>query len=188
MPFFQHGRGYGATIEIRYTGGVSALIDQVRSKIQSVDRNLPIFRVKTLEVQARESLARERLIAMLSSFFGILALALASIGLYGLMAYSVTRRTNEIGIRMALGAQRAQVTWLVLRETLLLVAIGVAIGVPAAIMATRLISSILFGVMPTDPTTYGVAVSILLLVAGLAGYVPARKASRIDPIVALRYD
>jgi predicted permease len=188
MAFFQHSGDYGATVEIRYTGGVSALLDQVRAKIRSVDRNLPIFRVKTLDVQARESLARERLMAMLSSLFGILALALASIGLYGLMAYSVTRRTKDIGIRMALGAQQAQVTRLVLRETLLLIAIGVTIGVPAAIAATRLISSILFGVKPTDPTTYAVAASILLLVAGLAGYLPARRASRIDPIVALHYE
>jgi predicted permease len=188
MPFFQHVGDYSATFEIRYAGTVSALLGQVMTTIQSVDRNLPIFRVKTLEVQARESLSRERLIAMLSSFFGMLALGLASIGLYGLMAYSVTRRTNEIGIRMALGARRTQVVWLVLRETTVLVAIGLTIGVPAAMGVTRLISGMLYGVKPTDPATYAFATSILLIVAGFASYLPAKRASRVDPMEALRYE
>jgi len=122
----------------------------------------------------------------LSGFFGVLALLLASIGLYGLMAYTVTRRTSEIGIRMALGAQRRNVLWLVLRETLVLVLFGVAIGLPLAFASTRLIASHLFGVTPNDPTTIAMATVLLVIVALLACYLPARRAARVDPMVALR--
>jgi ABC-type antimicrobial peptide transport system permease subunit len=125
---------------------------------------------------------------MLSGFFATLALLLASIGLYGLMSYAVTRRTREIGIRVALGAQRENVLWIVLRETLALAIIGLAIGIPCAIAACRLISSMLFGLSPSDlPTITAVSV-LLLLVALFAGYLPARRASSIDPLVALRSD
>jgi ABC-type antimicrobial peptide transport system permease subunit len=131
-------------------------------------------------------LVSERVTAMLSSFFAALALLLASIGLYGLMSYAVTRRTREIGIRVAVGAQRENVLWLVLRETLALALLGIAIGIPCALAASRLIAGMLFGLSSNDPSTT-VAISLLLLaVAVLAGYLPARKASAIDPIVALR--
>jgi ABC-type antimicrobial peptide transport system permease subunit len=124
----------------------------------------------------------------LASFFSILALLLASIGLFGVIMYTVVRRTNEIGIRMALGAQQNRVLWMVLREAALLVAIGVSIGIASALATTRLVSSMLFGVTPTDPVTIASVTLLLVAVAGLAAYIPARKASRIDPMGALRYE
>jgi ABC-type antimicrobial peptide transport system permease subunit len=118
----------------------------------------------------------------------VLALLLACIGLYGIMSYAVVRRTNEIGIRMALGAQRGNVLWLVLKETFSLIIIGVTIGLCAALGTTRLISSMLFGLTATDPVTIAVAIFLLVAVAAFAGYLPARRASRVDPMVALRYE
>jgi ABC-type antimicrobial peptide transport system permease subunit len=125
-------------------------------------------------------------VATLSGFFGLTALLLACIGLYGLMAYTVTRRTHEIGIRMALGAQARDVLRLVMQETLLLVLLGVALGLGAAVATTRLISSLLFGLSATDPATLSLAALLLVAVAALAGYLPARRAASVDPIVALR--
>ena len=133
-------------------------------------------------------MGKERLIAFLSSFFTLIALLLASIGLYGVMAYAVARRTSEIGIRMALGAEHRSILRMVMRETLLLVTIGVAIGVFAALASTRLVSSMLFGLEPTDPVTLVAATGVMLAVAACAGYLPARRASRVDPMVALRYE
>ena len=133
-------------------------------------------------------LQQERLIAQLVSFFGLLALLLASIGLYGLMAHGVVRRTKEIGIRMALGAERRSIIWMVLKETVVLVLIGVVIGVPAAIGASRLIASQLFGTSPSDPVTLAGGALLLVGVALLAGFLPARKASKVDPLIALRYE
>ena len=118
----------------------------------------------------------------------MLALLLAAIGLYGIMAYAVVRRTKEIGIRMALGAQPNRVRWMVMRETLLLVLVGVLLGVPAALAATRLISSLLYGLTPTDPITVSVAILVIVVSAILAGFLPARTASRVDPTVALKYE
>jgi predicted permease len=134
----------------------------------------------------RESLLRERLMATLSGFFGVLALALASIGLYGLLSYGVASRRNEIGIRMALGAQARNVLVLILREAIWLVLIGVAIGIPIALYVSRFAKSLLFELSPTDPGTLVVAGVVLLLVALLAGYLPARRATKVDPLVALR--
>ena len=144
--------------------------------------------MNSLEKQFADSLQQERLIVQLVSFFGLLALVLACIGLYGVMANTVMRRTNEIGIRMALGAERPRILWMVLRETLVLVSIGIAIGIPAAIGAARLIASQLFGLTAADPLTVSAAAVVLIAVAALAGYLPARRASRVDPIVALRYE
>jgi ABC-type antimicrobial peptide transport system permease subunit len=166
----------------------SPITPQVRQMINQIDDKLPIFGVTTMEEQLRENLNQERLIAQLVSFFGALALILACIGLYGVMAHGVARRTNEIGIRMALGAKGGNIAWMILRETLLLVLAGLVIGVPAALVGARLISAQLFGMSPNDPLTLVGAAIVLAIVALLAGYLPARRASRVNPLNALRYE
>ena len=191
-PLFQHGRdqefGWGfVSFELRY-GSLSNLPDEVRREVASVDRNLPVFRAKTLVAQTEESLMEERLLATVSGFFGALALLLACVGLYGLMAYAVARRTAEIGIRLALGARRDHIMWLVLRETLWLTLAGIAAGVPLALCAARYAKSVLFGIGTADPFTIAATVVTLIGVAALAGYIPARRALRVDPMVALRYE
>jgi len=173
--------------ELRYQQQ-AALLDQVRREVASVDKNLAVFRVSTLRAQAERSLLRERLLAMMSSSFGLLALLLACVGLSGLMAYAVARRTGEIGLRLALGARRAQILWLVLRETLLLAAAGVAIGVPSAIVAARYARTLFYEISPADPLTIVVTILILVGVTGVAGSIPASRALRVDPVVALRHD
>ena len=141
-----------------------------------------------LSQAVQRSILQERITAMLSAFFGALALLLAAIGLYGLMAYNVTRRTRELGIRLALGAQGNGILKMVLGETLKLTLIGIAVGLPCALAATRLIAHMLFGVTPYDPLTLAAVSFALLAVGALAGYIPARRAMRVDPIVALRYE
>jgi len=191
-PLFQHGRdqeykwGF-VSFELRYRDGDN-LLDQARREVSAVDRNLPVFRARTLQAQAAQSLLRERLLAMLSTFFGTLALLLACLGLYGLMAYAVARRTGEIGIRMAMGAGRHHIMWLVLREMLGLTLAGIAAGIPLALWAARYTKSLLFGIGTTDPLTIAVTVAVLMGVAGVAGYFPARRALRVDPMAALRYE
>jgi len=175
-------------LEIRYTGSESAVLNAVRQSIQDADPHLAISSVKTLEAQVAESMPNQRLIAQLSAFFGMLAVFLSCLGIYGLMSYVVTRRTNEIGIRMALGGKRSDMLWLVMRETLWLLAIGVGIGVPATLASGRVISRMLFGLRGTDLVSLAVAVLTLVLVAALAGYLPARRASVVDPMVALRHE
>jgi ABC-type antimicrobial peptide transport system permease subunit len=133
-------------------------------------------------------LVQERLIAEITAFFGLVALLLACIGLYGLISYAVARRTAEMGIRMALGAHPASVVWLVLREGIILVLIGIAAGIPAAFAAARLIEGLLFGVAPTDPATLAGTALLMLSIAAVAAYPPARRASRVDPIAALRHE
>jgi len=177
-----------ATFIVRSSGNPTAITASIRDAVREVDSNLPIFGVKTQSQQADESLVQERLFATLSSFFGVLALLLACIGLYGVMSYGVARRTNEIGIRMALGATSTRVTRMVMRETMLVVGIGVAIGLGAAVATTRLVAAMLFGLAPTDPLTVSFAVLLMIGVAALAGYIPARRAARVDPMVALRYE
>ena len=179
---------YSCTIHIRTLSDPTPLTPQVRQMINQVDDKLPIFGVTTLSDQLRENLNQERLIAQLVSFFGALALILACIGLYGVMAHGVARRTNEIGIRMALGAGGGNIAWMILRETLYLVLAGLLIGIPAALLGARLISSQLFGMSATDPLTLVAAAIVLTLVALLAGYLPARRAARVNPLNALRYE
>ncbi len=180
--------GYYNDFEVRYSGDPAAIISEVRRAVGEVDRSLPITYENTLAQQVDQSIASETLTARLSAFFGLLAVFLACIGIYGLMSYAVTRRTNEIGIRMALGAGRSTVLWMVLRESLILVGLGLVIGLPVALAADRLVSKMLFGLKPTDPISVLAAVVLMLAVAMLAGYVPARRASRVDPMVALRYE
>jgi predicted permease len=179
---------YSSNVQIRTSGDPSSLAGTVRQTIGQVDPKLPVFGVTTLREQLSGALQQEKLIAQLVSFFGLLALLLASIGLYGLMAHAVVRRTKEIGIRMALGAERRSIIWMVLKETVVLVLFGVVIGVPAAIGASRLIASQLFGTSPSDPITLAGGALLLIGVALLAGFLPARKASKVDPLIALRYE
>jgi len=189
-PLFQHGRdqeyrwGF-VSFELRYRSAAN-LLDQARREIASVDRNLPVFLAKTLRQQSAQSLLRERLLATVSSFFGGLALLLACLGLYGLMAYAVARRAGEIGIRMALGARRDHILWLVLRETLWLTLAGIAAGLPLALWAARYTKSLLFGIESADPLTIASTITLLIGVAAFAGYVPARRALRVDPMASLR--
>jgi predicted permease len=177
----------GAQFLIRTNTSPAALAPAVGRAIGEVSPEIDIvFRVFKSEVES--SLLRERLMATLSGAFGLLALLLACIGLYGVMSYGVAVRTNEIGIRMALGAQKADVLRLVLREAALLVLVGVAAGLPAALCAALLASGLLYGVTPADPVSVSLAVLLMFAVAALAGYLPARRAAKVDPMVALRYE
>jgi predicted permease len=187
--FAQAGSGRGQmTLVVRTAGNPTPVAAAIEREAQSLDPAMPRFTAETLAAQLNVSLTQERLVATLSSVFGLLALVLVCIGLYGVMAYDVARRTHEIGIRMALGASERQIARLVLGETLRLVGVGLTIGLGAALIATRWVKSLLFGLQPHDPLTIGLAVLLLLMVAAVAGYLPARRASRVDPMVALRHD
>jgi predicted permease len=170
---------------VRSSESPEALEKSVGQQIESLGHEYALG-MKTIPQAVGQELLEERVTAMLSGFFAALALLLASIGLYGLMSYTVTRRTREIGIRVAVGAQRQNVLWFVLRETLALALFGIALGIPSALAATRLIATMLFGLSPSDLATIAGVSLLLLLVALFAGYLPARRASTIDPIVALR--
>ena len=187
LSYTQTPWGFG-DLEVRYTGDFAPVAAAVQQTIRSIDRNLPITHVTTLDEQVARSITNQRLVAQLSAFFGLLAVFLSCIGIYGVMSYVVTKRTNEIGIRIALGAGRSNMLWMVLREILTLVSIGVVIGVPVTLAGNRLVSNMLFGLRPTDPTTLVSATVMLLIVAAIAGYLPARRASLVDPMVALRYE
>jgi macrolide transport system ATP-binding/permease protein len=189
VPYSLSGRGLGRMFfEVRAAGDPRALIPVVRAVVGKVDPELALIGLKTQSDQVEESLGQERMFARLCGFFGGAALLLVAIGLYGALAYTVTRRTNEIGIRMALGARRGGVVWTVLRESLVLIVCGVAAGIPVALATTRLVASQLYNVRPSDPATIVAAMLILGAVGALAGFVPARRASRVDPMVALRYE
>jgi putative ABC transport system permease protein len=155
---------------------------------QDLDENLALYEMRSEEEQINQSLFQERLFARLTIFFGALATLLASVGVYGIMAFNATQRTHEIGIRMALGAERRDVLRMILGEGAKMAVLGVAIGLVAAFGLTRLMANMLFGVTPTDPLTFGAASLLLLAVALLAVYIPARRATKVDPMVALRYE
>jgi predicted permease len=180
--------GRSATFEVRTAGDPTAMVPAIRNLIGQHDANLPLNNVMTQSEQIDQLLQQERLIAKLSSFFGVLALLLACVGLYGLLSYEVTRRTCEIGIRMALGAQRADLVRLVVLRGFALALTGTAIGIAAAFGVGRLLSTLLFGVKAGDPITMVVVTLLLVVVAMLAAFVPARRATTVDPMIALRYE
>jgi predicted permease len=189
FPYQQHRRKeFLPYFVARYTGDPASIGLAIRKAIADTDPNLPVSNVRALAQMVDDFALNRRLGAELSTFFGILAALLACIGIYGVVSYGVTRRTNEFGIRVALGAQRRSVLWVVLRETLLLAIAGIVIGLTLALAASKLVESLLFGVKPTDPLAIGFSIVAMTLVALLAGYLPARRATRIDPLLALRYE
>jgi predicted permease len=175
-----------ASLEVRVAGNPAAVTGAIRAAVKEAAPNLPPVEINTMNELVSETLTRDRMITKLAGFFGVLAVLLACIGIYGIMAYAVAGRTNEIGIRMALGAQPRDVLWLVLGETLGMVMIGATFGLPAVYGASKLIGSLLFGLTAADPIALSVATVLIFAVASLAAYLPARRAARIDPVVALR--
>jgi predicted permease len=176
------------TFYVRSNIASSSLYGVIRDEIRQLNSTIPVYEMKTLEAQLDETLMRDRLIALLSAGFGLLATLLASIGLYGVMAFVVARRRKELGIRLALGAQPGSVIWMVMREVLVLLTIGLAIGIPAAMALGRYVATQLYGIQPYDPTIAIWTMVLLSVVSAVAGLIPARRASRIDPILALRYE
>jgi predicted permease len=190
VAYFPERQQYSpfASLIVRTTGNPEALMGAVRAQVNQLDRNLALTNGQTIGQLLAQGLWAARMGAALLGLFGLLALVLASVGIYGVLSYSVTQRTSEIGIRMALGAQSQQVLKLVLRQGMLLAAVGVLVGVAIALPVTRFASTLLYGVSPSDPLTYTVIAVLLMAVAFLACYVPARRATRIDPLVALRFE
>jgi predicted permease len=178
----------GVVFEVRTASDPSGFVPSIREAVRQVDPNLPLMNVATQAESIETRLNQERLFARAYALFGGLALLLASIGLFGLMSYNVARRTSEIGVRMALGATRGAVLGLVMRESSVLVGLGVAIGLIAALGAGRLVRTLLFGLEPTDATTIAAAIAVMVAVSAVAGFLPARRAARVDPMVALRYE
>ena len=191
QTFLQTNTGRGQMVlHVRVSGSAARLIPQLRDAVQGIDKDVPVFEIHSLAEEMNAVFVRERLVATLSGFFGIVALTLVCVGLYGLMSFTVARRTAEIGVRVALGAARGDVAWMIARQTLTLVLVGIAAGLPIAWLVARLattqLSAMLFDLTPADPLTITAATGVLIVVAMGAGWLPARRASRIDPIVALR--
>jgi len=188
QPLIYFPNEAGRLYVVRTAGapGAGALTGLLRREIKLVDPKLVVIAITPIAQDVERALVREKLLAKLAGFFGMLAAGLAAIGLYGLMAYAVTNRTSDIGIRMALGASRAHVLRTEIWSALRLVAIGIVAGIPAALAAGRLIAAQLFGVTPSDPSTLAAAAALLTLVAAIAAFGPARRASRVDPMLALR--
>lgn len=188
LPFLQVGPQFGPSFAVRTAGDPAPLIGSIREAVSQVDPNLPIIGMTTQMEQVELRFAQEKIFAQAYALFGILALVVAAVGLFGLMSYSVARRINEMGIRVALGAQQQDVLRLVMSESMILVVTGVAIGLATAWGVSRFIENQLFGIAPTDEATLLLAIGVMVMVAGLAGFLPARRAARVDPMVALRYE
>jgi ABC-type antimicrobial peptide transport system permease subunit len=188
QPLWQRAQDPPFVLHIRVAGDPIETAKCVRQVIKDIDANVTVYNVQTMAERVTSTIRGERMFSALTALFGALALGLCCIGLYGVASYSVTRRTNEIGIRMALGAERRSVLLLVLRETFVLVCIGVAIGTPAALACARVLKRTWFGISPSDPLSITIAVGLLALVAGVACILPARRATHIDPVNALRYE
>jgi predicted permease len=187
VPYTQTRVG-GAVFEVRTAGAPTSVTAAVREAVRQIDPNLPLTDISTQLEQVELRFQQEKLFAQAYALFGALALVVAAVGLFGLMSYSVARRTNEIGIRMALGAESRDVLRLVMRESMVLVVIGIVIGVAVALASGQLVTTLLYGLSPTDVVSIGLAVLVLLVVSAIAGYIPARRASRVDPMVALHYE
>jgi predicted permease len=188
LPYMQDEAIGQMTFYVRSSLDPVALGNRMRAVVRQADVGLPITDMKTMQTQIRESLFVDRMVASLSAAFGLLATLLAAVGLYGVMSYAVSLRTREIGIRVALGADRRTVLLMVLREVAVLALIGIAIGLPSGYGLGRLVESQLYGLTARDPLTFALATAVLLTSAMLAGYVPAARATRVDPLVALRYE
>jgi predicted permease len=187
VPYAQTRLG-GSVFAIRTAGQPTSATGAIREAVRQIDPNLPLMDVSTQIEQVERRFLQEKVFAQAYSLFGGLALLVASVGLFGLMSYNVARRTNEIGIRMALGAQRQDVLRLIMRESMVLVAIGVVVGLGVAIGTSRFVRTLLYGLAPTDVMTIVLAVAVMVLVSAIAGFIPARRASRVDPMVALHYE
>jgi putative ABC transport system permease protein len=184
----QQNHETGMALHVRASGDPSSITASVRREVQSLERNLPVANPTLLRESLNNSLYAARMGALLLGVFGSLALVLAAVGLYGVMSFSVSRRTRELGIRMALGARAADVFRMVLRQGMTLVLLGIAVGLVASTLMTRLLQSFLYGISTTDALTFASVPMMLALVAFLACYIPARRATKVDPLVALRYE
>ena len=187
LPHLQRSTG-GMSLVVRTNGDPMSLVALARAQIHAVDQSIPVTNIRTMDEIFSASIEQQRFSMLLVGLFGGLALALAGIGIYGVMGYAVTQRKHELAVRMALGAKASQVRQLVLKDGLVLALFGVVIGVAGAFALTRLMSSLLFDVKPTDAPTFIAVAVLLLIVALLASYIPARRATKVDPLVALRYE
>jgi predicted permease len=179
---------FPVSFELRYAGAMDETLRQVRETVAGIEPSLAMFNVRTLDAQTSDSLSRENLLAVLSGYFAAFAILLMCIGLYGLMSYSVARRTPELGLRMALGANSRMVCWLVLRESMITIALGAGAGLAASLALTRLLQGELFGIGPYDTVAFAAATVLLVIMAFLASIIPAIRASTIDPMIALKYE
>jgi putative ABC transport system permease protein len=187
VPYLQMPTA-GMTLFVHSTSDPLALVGPLRNQMRELDQDQPLYSIRTLDQRLSESMAQPRSLMWLFSGFAVLALALTMVGIYGVVSFSVTQRTHEIGIRMALGAERRNVLGLIVGQGLKLVGVGLALGALAAFALTRLMAKLLFGVSATDPITFVVVALLLALVALVASYIPARRATKVDPLVALRYE